>query len=60
VLRSDAKFWQGRPELCEELAALAARAIDLFPSRPDAAGKSLAEVVARTFCEFKRRQTQAG
>jgi CDI immunity proteins len=59
VLRSDAKFWQTRPELRERLVALAERAIELFPRRPDVATEIVIDAVTRAFGEFKRRQAQS-
>ena len=57
VLRSDAKFWQRHPELREQLVAIAERAIDLFPARPDIASKIVTNAVARAYSEFRERQT---
>jgi hypothetical protein len=59
VLRSDAKFWQRHPELREQLVAIAERAIDLFPTRPDIASKIVTNAVARAYSEFRERQTPA-
>jgi hypothetical protein len=59
VLRSDAKFWQSHPELREQLAAITVRAIELFPAKPDIAGRTVSEAVTRAYGEFKKRQAAA-
>jgi len=55
VLGSDAKFWQSHPELREQLVAITKRAIELFPTKPDVASKTVTRAVTRAFDEFKKR-----
>jgi hypothetical protein len=59
TLGADAGFWQGHPELRDELMAISERAISLFPTMPEVATKTVTRAVTRAYEDFKRRQTPA-
>ena len=56
VLGADARFWQSHPDLREQLVVITERAIELFPTVPDIASKTVTRAVIRAYDEFKKQQ----
>jgi hypothetical protein len=56
VLGSEAQFWQGHPELREQVIAITERAISLFPTVPDIASKTVTRAVMDAYEQFQRRR----
>lgn len=56
LLGAEAQFWQSHPELREQLVAITERAIEMFPTVPDVASKTVTRTVRRAYDEFQRRQ----
>jgi hypothetical protein len=56
LLGGEAQFWQSHLELREQLVAITERAIEMFPTVPDVASKTVTRTVRRAYDEFQRRQ----
>jgi hypothetical protein len=59
VLGANGEFWQAHPGLREQVAAVAERAISLFPIVPDIARQTVTNAVTRAYKEFRKRQAKA-
>ena len=59
VLGANGEFWQAHPDLREQVAAVAERAISLFPTVPDIARQTVTNAVTRAYKEFRKRQAKA-
>ena len=57
LLGAEARFWQSHSELRHQMLAITERAIALFPTVPDVAGKTVTRAVRRAYDEFQKRQT---
>ena len=55
VLRAETRFWQGHPELRDQLVAIADRVISLFPTMPDIGYETVVEAVTTAYEKFKRK-----
>jgi hypothetical protein len=56
LLGARGEFWQAHLDVGEQAAAIAARAISLFPSVPEIASQTVTKAVTRAYEGFQRRQ----
>jgi hypothetical protein len=56
VLRAEPSFWQKHSALRNQIAAITERAIELFPTAPQIASKTVTRAVRSAFVEFQQRQ----
>jgi hypothetical protein len=54
VLHAESAFWRQHPQLRERAAAVAQRAIWVFPDVPEIASKTVTRAVNRANAEFAR------
>ena len=59
VLGAQAQFWQAHPDLREQAAAVAERAISLFPTMPEISSQTVTKAVTTAYEEFRKRQPKA-
>ena len=55
ILIIHVEFWQRHPDLRARALQVAERAIELFPSRPDVATKTVTRAVTRTYADFQKK-----
>ena len=60
VLGADVGFWRRRPELRQQLVAIAERAIGPSKTLPANADETEVGHIAEAYAEFKRQQTSVG
>ena len=59
VLGANGEFWQAHPDLREQAATVAERAISLFPTVPDIAIQTVTNAVTRAYKELRKRHAKA-
>jgi hypothetical protein len=59
VLGCDARFWQQHADWRRRIAAIAERAISLFPAMSEIASKTITKAVTSAYEEFQQRRTTA-
>lgn len=59
VLGCGARFWQQHADWRRRTAAIAERAISLFPAMPEIASKTITKAVTSAYEEFQQRRTTA-
>ncbi|MEZ0255785.1 MAG: contact-dependent growth inhibition system immunity protein [Chthoniobacter sp.] len=59
VLGCDARFWQQHAAWRQRIAAIAERAISLFPAMPDLVDADITKAVTNAYEEFQQRRTTA-